>query len=110
MNFLALLADFSRSNCIGICATLVPVMLGSTLSYLGVTYFRQRQFWGNFTYGCTIIACVLMGLHVSSWFSIGIVTPVTFILLGLSLTCFSVCSLALVAKRWPILKPQEVVH
>lgn len=100
MNSIILLANFSRANCVGICATLVPIMLISTLSCLGFAYFQRGRFWVNLAYAGTISTCVLMGLHVSSWFSIGIVTPITFILFGLSLTCFSVCSVVWGFPLW----------
>ncbi len=100
MTVISLLAHFSRANCIGICATLVPIMLISTLSCLGFAYFQRGAFWVNLAYAGTIATGLLMGLHVSSWFSIGVVTPITFILLGLSLTCFSACSLAWGLPLW----------
>jgi hypothetical protein len=41
-----------------------------------------------------------MGLHVGTWFSIGIITPITFILLGLALTCVSASSLVYRLPLW----------
>jgi len=100
MNSITLLANFSRANCVGICATLVPMMLISSLSCLGFTYFQRERAWVNFAYAGTISTCVLMGLHVGSWFSIGVVTPITFILFGLSLTCFTVSSVVWGLPLW----------
>jgi hypothetical protein len=100
MNSIILLANFSRANCVGICATLVPMMLVSTLGCLGFAYFQRGRSWMNVAYAGTIATCMMMGLHVSSWFSVGIVTPITFILFGLSLTCFSASSLAWGLPLW----------
>ncbi|MEB3227901.1 MAG: hypothetical protein VKJ27_05910 [Synechocystis sp.] len=102
MNLIDTLATFSRANCIGICATLVPIMLLSTLSCLGVSYFQRGQFWIKVTYGITLASCVLMGLHVGTWFSIGVITPITFILLGLALTCVSASSLVYRLPLWSL--------
>ena len=38
-------------------------------------------------------------LHVSTWFMIGVVTPVTFILFGLGSTCLIINSLAVVYRH-----------
>ena len=38
-------------------------------------------------------------LHVSTWFMIGVVTPVTFILFGLGTTCLLINFLAVVYRR-----------
>ena len=101
MNLITWLADFSRGNCVGICSALVPLILLSTIACGGMTYFCQPQRLVNTTYGAVIISCLAMVLHVSSWFAIGVITPVTFILLGLSLTCASVSTLVwLFAPQW----------
>jgi len=86
MNLIHWLADFSRGNCIGICSALVPSILLGTTFCGGLAYFRQARWLINTAFAFTLMACGMMLLHVASWFSIGVVTPVTFILLGLSLT------------------------
>ncbi len=101
MNLITWLADFSRGNCVGICSALVPLILLSTAFCGGVTYFRQPRPIINVAYGAVIVFCSAMVLHVASWFSIGIITPVTFILLGLSLTCVGVSTLVyFLAPQW----------
>ncbi|QUS60677.1 hypothetical protein IQE94_00355 [Synechocystis sp. PCC 7339] len=87
MNLITWLADFSRGQCVGICAALVPsILLCATICAVLIALDRPR--WSvNTTYFATLAACGVMVLHVASWFSIGVITPVTFILLGLSLSC-----------------------
>ncbi|NEO84684.1 MAG: hypothetical protein F6J87_10580 [Spirulina sp. SIO3F2] len=81
------LGDFSRTYCVGLCSVLVPLNLGVTLTTLFWLYRQRplRQLTTNAAIA-TALALVLC-LHVSSWFVIGVVTPVTFILFGLALTC-----------------------
>ncbi|WP_238546812.1 MULTISPECIES: hypothetical protein [unclassified Synechocystis] len=87
MNLINWLADFSRGNCVGICAFLVPSILLCTTICAGLISLGQPRWSVNTAYIATLASCGVMGLHVASWFTIGVVTPVTFILLGLSLTC-----------------------
>lgn len=92
MNLISWLADFSRANCIGICAFLVPTILISTTLFLAC-FYQQRPRWTlHLSYGAILAAAGVMVLHVASWFSIGVVTPVTFILLGLALSCLSLAT------------------
>lgn len=85
------LGNFSRIHCVAICSVLVPLNLGITLTTLFWLYCQRslRQLTTNaaIATGLALILC----LHVSSWFVIGVVTPVTFILFGLALTCL-VCN------------------
>lgn len=101
MNLITWLADFSRGNCVGICSALIPLILLSTTACGALAYFHQPQRLVNTAYGAVILFCLGMVLHVSSWFAIGVVTPVTFILLGLSLTCAGLSTLVcFFAPQW----------
>ncbi|WP_071525255.1 hypothetical protein [Spirulina subsalsa] len=83
------LADLSRTYCVGICAFLIPLDLTLT----GCTLFWLVTQRPKMVTRCAIAACtvsLLIFLHISSWFTIGVVTPVTFILSGLGLLCLSV--------------------
>ena len=79
--------EFSRNNCVTICSFLIPANLLATiltfiLSVTGQSLSRICL--------CLAIAATLamtLFLHVSTWFAIGVITPVTFILLGLGTTC-----------------------
>ncbi len=81
------LAEFSRTNCIGICAFLVPANLLTTLVTMILT-FQQRpsqQVWQ--AAGIAIAFALVMVLHVYTWFAIGVVMAPTYILLSLAVTC-----------------------
>lgn len=82
------LADFSRANCISICALLIPANLISTFLTLYLTVLRRPpvQVWQMA--GIGNIFAVLMLYHVFTWFMIGIVMAPTYILLCLGSICF----------------------
>jgi hypothetical protein len=81
------LAEFSRTNCISICAFLVPVNLLFTLLTIILTVIDrpQKQIW--LTAGIGSIFTALMVLHVYTWFAIGVVMLPTYILLSLAVSC-----------------------
>ncbi|MFM7576424.1 MAG: hypothetical protein ACKO5Q_05740, partial [Microcystaceae cyanobacterium] len=87
---LTALSDFSRSNCIGICAFLVPAMMLTTLQSLLFVLFQRRRLALTVSVGLGWGWVALMVGHVATWFSIGVVTPVTFILLTLASVCWLV--------------------
>lgn len=93
------LFEFSRHNCVAICSMLVPANLISTIITL-VLVVRGRSlakmFWST---GVASVVAVTLFLHVSTWFIIGIVTPVTFILFGLGTTCLLVNILAVIYRK-----------
>lgn len=100
MTVISLLAHFSRTHCVGICAALVPLMLIATVLCLGLAYWQPGRQRIGVAYLVTIALCGLMVLHVSSWFAIGVITPITFILLGLALTCITAGGLAWRSPPW----------
>ncbi len=88
MSFLTLASEFSRTYCISICAFPVPAILMTTLQSLLFVAFQRRRLSLTLSVGLDVLLTGLMLLHVGTWFIIGVVTPVTFILLTLSLSCF----------------------
>jgi hypothetical protein len=90
------LFEFSRQHCVAICAFLVPAnLLASlqTLIYLflnrSIEQIRLPAFLG-------VVFATIMFLHVSTWMAIGVITPVTFILFTLGMTCL-INNLAVIA-------------
>ncbi|MEB3145859.1 MAG: hypothetical protein VKL02_06935 [Cylindrospermopsis raciborskii 1523720] len=81
------LSEFSRSNCVGICAFLVPANILATVMTLFLT-FVNRPRWQVFqSAGIASVFSFFMVWHVYTWFSIGVIMPPTYILLSLGTTC-----------------------
>ncbi|AFY42281.1 hypothetical protein [Nostoc sp. PCC 7107] len=81
------LAEFSRSNCIGICAFLVPANLIATLLTIILTALRRPLSQLQPVVGIATIFALVMILHVYSWFVVGVVMAPTYILMSLAITC-----------------------
>ncbi|TFI54507.1 hypothetical protein BLD44_009560 [Mastigocladus laminosus UU774] len=81
------LADFSRTNCVSICAFLVPANLLTTLLTMIFAALRRPSYrvWQSAIVAC--IFAVVMILHVYTWFMIGVVMIPTYVLLWLAFTC-----------------------
>ncbi|OKH23266.1 hypothetical protein NIES593_10540 [Hydrococcus rivularis NIES-593] len=88
LDFISVL-NFSHHHCIAICAFLVPANLLITLQTLAMVLLTRPQ--SHIRWSVAIAACLasILVLHVGTWFAIGVVTPVTFILLGLASTCLT---------------------
>ncbi|MBD2498750.1 hypothetical protein [Nostoc sp. FACHB-280] len=84
------LAEFSRVNCVGICAFLVPANLIATLLTIILMALRRPISQLQLVVGIAIIFAVVMVLHVYSWFVVGVVLAPTYILLSLAITCLVV--------------------
>jgi hypothetical protein len=97
--------EFSRNNCIAICAFLVPANLLITVQILislaierpggrggaGISVPYSKPPWQiRLAVALAITFALTLFLHVFTWFSIGVVTPVTFILFGLGTTCLAI--------------------
>lgn len=80
------LAEFSRDNCIGICAFLVPANLITSLMTIILTVLRRptHQVWKSA--GLASIFALAMVFHVFTWFIIGVVMLPTYILLSLAIS------------------------
>ena len=87
LNFLS---SISRIHCVSICAFLIPVILITTLQSILLVIFQRRDTGLTVSVLLSLSAITFMVFHVSTWFVIGVVTPVTFILLGLSLSCLTI--------------------
>ena len=80
------LAEFSRTNCISICAFLVPVnLVATTLTIITALRRPPIQVW--IAAGIASIPALVMMMHVFTWFMVGVVMAPTYILLGLGTTC-----------------------
>ena len=93
------LAEFSRNNCIGICAFLVPANILTTLLTIILTFLNRPlgQVWISTGLACLFAS--VMVLHVSTWFMIGVVMTPTYILLSLAVTCLLTNLLLIIWRR-----------
>lgn len=95
------LFEFSRANCVAICAFLVPANLISTVTTLTFTALG-RSFQQIFlTAGIAALFSGIMVLHVLTWFLVGVVMMPTFILLALGSVC-------LVINLWAVFRPTQL--
>ena len=92
------LFEFSRQNCVAICSFLVPANLIATITTLVLVAQGQSLLRLKWSRGIASVLAIALFLHVSTWFMIGVITPVTFILLALGSTCL-IINLVVVAYR-----------
>lgn len=94
-----ILAEFSRHNCVAICAFLVPANLLTTIQTLILLYLmrplRQIRLAALFA----IVFAFTLFLHISTWMIIGVFTPVSIVLFGLGTTCIIINCFAIVYPR-----------
>ncbi|HEY9674024.1 MAG TPA: hypothetical protein V6D11_21470 [Waterburya sp.] len=97
------LFEFSRANCVAICAFLVPANLILTLKTIVLTGLNrpQRQVRNAVVLAC--IPALVMVFHVFTWWMIGVVMAPTYILLWLASTCLGI-------NFWAITHPQSMAH
>ena len=86
--------EFSRQNCISICAFLVPANLLTTIAVLALLFTEGSLIQIRLATVISIIFASTLFLHISTWFIIGVITPVTFILFALGTTCLAISLLA----------------
>lgn len=91
--------EFSRQNCVAICSFLVPANLITAITTVILIIKEQPLNVIGKSIGIAAIFAIALFLHVSTWFIIGIITPVTFILFGLGATCLSINLLAIVYRQ-----------
>ncbi len=91
--------EFSRNNCVTICSFLVPANLLGTLLTLILSVTGQPRSRISFAVAIATTFAVTLFLHVSTWFIIGVITPVTFILFGLGTTCLLINVLAIIYRQ-----------
>lgn len=93
--------QFSRNNCVAICAFLVPANLLTTAQTSILLFLQRSPFQVRLSATIAIAFALTLFLHVATWFIIGVVTPVTFILATLGTTCIAI-NLTLVAFQSPL--------
>jgi len=91
--------EFSRSNCVAICSFLVPANLITTIATIALVIMNQPLFKIRWSMGIASIFATTLFLHVSTWFIIGVITPVTFILFGLGTTCLIINALTYIYRQ-----------
>lgn len=92
------LAEFSRANCVSICAFLVPANLIATSLTIILTGLHRPQFRVWQAAGIASIPALVMVYHVFTWFLVGVVMAPTYILLWLGTTCLLI-NLGAIAYR-----------
>jgi hypothetical protein len=93
------LAEFSRNNCIGICAFLVPANILTTLLTMILTFLNRPLGQVRISTGLACLFASVMMLHVYTWFMIGVVMAPTYILLSLAVTCLLTNFLLIIWRR-----------
>ena len=91
--------EFSRNNCVAICSFLVPANLITTIATLALVIVNQPLLKIRWSMSIASIFAIALFLHVSTWFIIGVITPVTFILFGLGSTCLAINTLAIIYRQ-----------
>ena len=81
------LAELSRTNCVSICAFLVPANLVATSLTMIFTALSRPQFQIWQAAGIASIFALMMVIHVFTWFMVGVVMAPTYILLWLGSSC-----------------------
>ena len=96
------LIQFSSTNCISICAFLIPANLLATSSTIILTLLHRTsvQIWQSA--GIASVCALLMILHVLAWFIIGVVMAPTYILLCLASICVLANIVAILRHRYLI--------
>lgn len=95
------LCEFSRLNCVAICAFLVPANLVATLQTM-ILVGRHRPLVQLVPAIIMAIAlAAVMILHVFTWFMIGVVMVPTYILLTLGSVCLTI-------NLWAIAHPTSM--
>lgn len=92
----ATISEFSRNNCVAICSFLVPANLLATLQTLLFVWLECPASQLRRTSILASTFAILIIFHVFSWFLVGVVTPVTFILIALGSVCLAInfCAVA----------------
>lgn len=95
------LFEFSRTHCIAICASLVPINLLATLQTIILTGLDRPSMQRWLAAAIASIPAILMILHVFSWFIVGVVMAPTYILLSLGILCLGI-------NLWAIAYPSSL--
>ena len=87
--------QFSRHHCVALCAFLVPANLAATIQTIILLVWQRPTFQLRSSATVAIALAMTLFLHIATWFVIGVVTPVSFVLASLGATC-TVVNLSLV--------------
>jgi hypothetical protein len=93
--------EFSRQNCVAICAFLIPATLLTTISTLVLLFLQRPISQIRLSVSLAMLLALTISIHVGSWLAIAVVTPISFILLGLGTTCFTI-------NLWAIKYPESL--
>ncbi len=83
------ITEFSRNNCISICAFLVPANLLATLLSLIFIVTKPSYIKLLMSFTVATLFAIMLSLHVASWWIVGVIQAPTFILLALATVCIS---------------------
>jgi ATP/ADP translocase len=100
---LTTILHFSHNHCIAICAFLVPASLLATANAALAFFFDRPRHQVRLAALLASSFPLVLILHVLSWFVVGVVTPVTFILSGLAATCLAINGCAVILRSWTTL-------
>ena len=93
------LAEFSRMNCVGICAFLVPGNILGTVFTITLIFLNRPLPEVCLSVMFAFTFATLMLLHVYSWFMIGVIMIPTYILLSLAVSCLLINLAAIIWRR-----------
>lgn len=85
-----LIADFSYSHCIAICAFLVPMNLLATVQTMIFTGCGRGQGQVRLAAIVASLYALILVFHVFTWFVIGVIMAPTYILLVLGSVCLGI--------------------
>ncbi len=83
------ITEFSRNNCISICAFLVPANLLATLLSLIFIVTKPSRIQLLTSVAIATLFAITLSLHVASWWIVGVIQAPTFILLALATVCIA---------------------
>jgi hypothetical protein len=93
------LFEWSRQNCAAICGFLVPTILLTTITTMVLAYVGASLPRLHSSAAIAFVTAVALFAHISTWFVIGVVTPITFILSSLAVMCLVVNGAAIAYRR-----------
>lgn len=97
------IGEFSRNNCVSICAFLVPANMLATLQTMILVALYRPAIELRWIISVSILYAAVMVLHVFSWFIAGVVMAPTFILLFLGTVCLGL-------NTWAIAHPNSMAR
>ena len=81
------ITEFSRNNCLSICAFLVPANLLATLLSLIFIVIKPSLIKLLTSVTIATLFAITLSLHVASWWIVGVIQAPTFVLLALATLC-----------------------